>query len=135
LKFSIDTYNETGEAVNVAMGSVLKLWHRQREMVDISDGECVVSSGDYQRYYEVDGVRYCHIIDPETLYPAGDFASVSVITDDSGLADSYSTALYTMSVEEGMDFVRERDNVEAMWIMHDGEKLYSGGFLGKYVKK
>ncbi len=105
------------------------------EMVDISDGECVVSSGDYQRYYYVDGVRYCHIIDPKTLYPAGDFASVSVITDDSGLADSYSTALYTMSYEEGLSFVGKRDNVEAMWIMHDGTKRYSEGFIRKYVKK
>lgn len=105
------------------------------ELVDISDGECVVSSGDYQRYYEVDGVRYCHIIDPETLYPANGFAGVSVITDDSGLADSYSTALYTMSFEEGLAFVSERENVEAMWIMHDGEKKYSDGFKRKYVKK
>ena len=104
------------------------------ELVDISDGECVVSSGDYQRYYYVDGVRYCHIIDPDTLYPAGGFAGVSVITDDSGLADSYSTALYTMTYEEGLEFVEKRDNVEAMWIMHDGTKRYSEGFLGKYVK-
>ena len=105
------------------------------EMVDINDGECVVSSGDYQRYYYVDGVRYCHIIDPRTLYPADGFASVSVITDDSGLADSYSTALYTMTYEEGLEFVEKRDNVEAMWIMHDGTKKYSEGFIEKYVKK
>ncbi len=104
------------------------------EMVDINDGECVVSSGDYQRYYEVDGVRYCHIIDPKTLSPAYEFAGVSIITDDSGLADAYSTAVYTMSLEEGMEFVGKRDNVEAMWIMHDGTKYYSEGFIGKYVK-
>ena len=99
------------------------------EMVDINDGECVVSSGDYQRFYEVDGVRYCHIIDPDTLYPSDEFAAVSVITDDSGKADSYSTALYTMSLDEGMAFVKERDNVEAMWVMHDGEKIYSDNNL------
>ena len=104
------------------------------EMVDISDGECVVSSGDYQRYYEVDGVRYCHIIDPKTLFPSNEFAAVSVITDDSGLADSYSTALYTMSLEEGQEFVAERDNVEAMWVMHDGTKIYSENFKEKYVR-
>ena len=103
------------------------------EMVDINDGECEGSSGLYQRYYEVDGKRYCHIIDPVTLYPSDEFASVSVITDDSGLADSYSTALYTMTLEEGMKFVEDRDSVEAMWILHDGTKLYSDGFIGKYV--
>ena len=104
------------------------------EMVDINDGECVVSSGDYQRYYEVDGVRYCHIIDPETLFPANEFAAVSVITDDSGAADSYSTALYTMSFDEGKEFVEARDNVEAMWVMHDGTKIYSEHFKEKYVR-
>ena len=105
------------------------------EMVDISDGQCVVSSGDYQRYYEVDGVRYCHIIDPKTLFPANEFAAVSVITDDSGLADSYSTALYTMTIESGKEFVEKRDNVEAMWVLHDGTRIYSSGFEEKYVRK
>ena len=98
------------------------------EKVDITDGQCVVSSGDYQRFYVVDGKVYCHIINPDTLFPAETFAAVSVLTDDSGKADALSTALYNMSLEEGMEFVDSHDNLEAMWVYHDGKKVYSKHF-------
>ncbi|MCR5415611.1 MAG: FAD:protein FMN transferase [Pseudobutyrivibrio sp.] len=98
------------------------------ETVTIEDGQCVVSSGDYQRYYVVDGKTYCHIIDPDTLFPNETFAAVSIITDDSGKADAYSTALYNMTIEEGLDFVNSHDNLEAMWVYHDGTKAYSDHF-------
>ncbi len=98
------------------------------EKVDITDGQCVVSSGDYQRYYVVDGKVYCHIINPETLFPAETFAAVSVITTDSGKADALSTALYNMSLEEGLEFVNSDDTIEAMWVYHDGTKVYSDHF-------
>ena len=89
---------------------------------------CVVTSGDYQRYYEVDGVRYCHIIDPDTLMPADYFASVTILTKDSAVADAMSTAVYNMPLEEGLDFVNGEDDLEAMWIMKDGSKHYSDHF-------
>jgi thiamine biosynthesis lipoprotein len=102
--------------------------------VDIKDGQCVVSSGDYQRYYEVDGKRYCHIINPSTLFPSEEFAQVSIITDDSGRADAYSTAVYNMSLEDGLEFINSRDNVEAMWVYHDGSIVYSDGFEASIVE-
>lgn len=98
------------------------------EKVDITDGQCVVSSGDYQRFYVVDDKVYCHIINPDTLFPPETFAAVSVLTDDSGAADALSTALYNMTLEEGMDFVNSHDNIEAMWVYHDGKKVYSDHF-------
>lgn len=104
------------------------------EKLDITDGQCVVSSGDYQRYYVVDGKVYCHIINPETLYPADTFAAVSILTNDSGKADAYSTALYNMTLEEGLEFVNSQDDVEAMWVYHDGKKVYSDHFEGSIVK-
>lgn len=104
------------------------------EKLDITDGQCVVSSGDYQRYYVVDGKVYCHIINPDTLFPAETFAAVSVLTDDSGKADAYSTALYNMTLEEGMDFVNSQSDVEAMWVYHDGTKVYSDHFEESIVK-
>ena len=88
----------------------------------------VVTSGNYQRYYEVDGKRYCHIINPQTLLPADTFSSVTVITPDSGIADALSTTLFNMSLEEGMQFVKEQDQVEAMWVSEDGKIAYSDGF-------
>lgn len=97
------------------------------EKVDLKD-ECVVTSGNYQRYYMVDGVRYCHIVDPDTLMPADYFSSVSIITDDSGMADALSTAVYNMPLEEGLAFVNGMDGVEAMWILEDGSIRYSDHF-------
>jgi thiamine biosynthesis lipoprotein len=95
--------------------------------VEISDMS-MVTSGDYQRYYIVDGVEYCHIIDPDTLMPADDFASVSIIAHDSGVADALSTSVFNMSLEEGMDFVNGLKDVEAVWVLHDGTLQYSHGF-------
>ena len=98
------------------------------EKLDLEDGQCVVSSGDYQRYYVVDDKVYCHIINPDTLFPADTFAAVSILTKDSGEADALSTALYNMSLEGGMAFVNGRDDIEAMWVFHDGKKVYSDHF-------
>lgn len=98
------------------------------ETVSISDGVCVVSSGDYQRYYEVEGTRYCHIIDPDTYFPATEFKQVSIVSDDSGKADAFSTALFNMTLEEGQEFISNHPGVEAMWVMQDGSIVYSKGF-------
>ena len=98
------------------------------ETVEIGDGGCVVSSGDYQRYYEVDGTRYCHIINPDTLFPATEFAQVSILADDSGMADAFSTALFNMTLEDGLQFIKSHDGVEAMWVLKDGTFVYSEDF-------
>ncbi len=95
--------------------------------VEIKDA-CIVTSGDYQRYYTVDNVKYCHIIDPDTLMPANYFSSVSIITKDSGLADALSTSVYNMPFEEGLEFINNFDGVEAMWIFEDGSIKYSDNF-------
>lgn len=92
----------------------------------VSDG-CVVTSGDYQRSYTVDGKRYHHIIDPETLYPASIWRSVTVVCDDSGLADALSTALFLLSRKEGQLLLDQCD-AEAMWVDADGNQYYSPGF-------
>lgn len=99
--------------------------------VDLKD-ECVVTSGDYQRYYTVDGIRYCHIIDPDTLMPANYFAAVSIVTKDSGMADALSTSVYNMPFDEGLAFVNSLEDVEAMWVLHDGSVRYSENFE-KYI--
>lgn len=97
------------------------------EMVQIADVS-VVTSGDYQRYYMVDGERYCHIIDGDTLMPANYFTSVSVVLKDSGVADALSTSVFNMPFEEGLAFVNGLEGVEAIWVLHDGSLKYSDGF-------
>ena len=80
----------------------------------------VVTSGDYERYFFAGDKKYHHIIDPDTLMPAEYFASVSIITQNSGLADALSTALFCMSYEEGLALVQSIGNVEVIWIYKDG---------------
>ena len=87
----------------------------------------VVTSGDYQRYYMVDGKIYHHIIDPATLYPSTHWRSVTIVCDDSGLADALSTALFLLPLEEGKALL-ERCGAEAMWVDAAGEKYYTPGF-------
>ena len=96
-------------------------------------GESVVTSGSYQRYYFVDGKNYHHIIDPETLMPAEGYLSVSVICKSSAEGDALSTALFCMSLEEGLALIDSIEGAEAMWILSDGEKHYSKGF-DTYIK-
>lgn len=92
------------------------------------DRQSVVSSGDYQRYYTVDGVRYHHIIDPDTLRPGVLWRAVTVVCPDSGLADGLSTALFLLSQEEGAALAK-RCGAQAMWVAPDGGLLYTDGFL------
>ena len=97
------------------------------------ESEAVVTSGSYQRYYYVDGKAYHHIIDPETLFPGENYRSVSVVCDSSATGDALSTALFCMTYEEGSALVNSLENVEAMWVLPNGEVKYSNGFE-KYTK-
>ena len=92
-------------------------------------GEAVVTSGDYQRYYEVGGVRYHHIIDPNTLYPAALWRSVTVIAENSADADALSTALFLMPLDEGKALA-EKFSAEALWVSPDGTVTRTEGFSG-----
>ncbi len=95
-------------------------------IAEISDAS-LVTSGSYQRYYTVDGKRYHHIIDPETCMPADHFVSVTVMSDDSGLADAMSTALFISDIESGKKLCEEL-GLEAFWIYSDGTTEMTDGF-------
>ena len=87
----------------------------------------LVTSGDYQRAYAVDGKLYHHIIDPDTLYPSEYWRSVTIVCDDSGLADALSTALFLLPQEEGQKLL-DSCGAMAMWVDPEGTILYSPGF-------
>lgn len=90
-------------------------------------GGSVVTSGDYQRCFTVDGKSYHHIIDPQTQMPCEYWRSVSVICADSGLADALSTALFLLPLDAGKALLREV-GAEAMWVDAAGAISYSDGF-------
>ena len=87
-----------------------------------------VTSGSYERFYTVDGVRYHHIIDPNTLMPNNTFTSVSILAEDSALADVLSTALFNMTYDEGKRLIDGIKDTEALWVTANGELLYSNNF-------
>lgn len=94
----------------------------------------LVTSGDYERYYTVDGVQYHHIIDPETLMPSVYFAAVTIICKDSGTADALSTSVFNMPYEEGLKLIESLPNTEALWVFKNGDMKYSTSFE-EYIRK
>ena len=94
---------------------------------------CVSTSGDYERYVEVDGVRYHHILDPKTGTPAvSDVRGVTVLLKDGLLSDGLSTACFILGPEKGMALAAEY-GAEALFILSDGEVVLSEGMEQYYT--
>lgn len=93
--------------------------------VNIS-GKALSTSGSYHRGFDYGGVRYHHIIDPLTLTPKNTYLSVSIICDDAHTADALSTALFSMTKDEGMALINGL-GAEAVWIMPDGSITATDG--------
>ena len=89
-------------------------------ILTLDGGYCVSTSGDYERYVEVDGVRYHHILDPRTGSPArSDVAGVTIITKDGFLSDALSTACFVLGQEQGKKLLEKYD-AEGLFIDHEG---------------
>lgn len=104
------------------------------EVFSLETSTSVVTSGDYQRTYTgTDNITYSHLINPNTLFPETHFRSVSVITENSTLADILSTSLFMMNYEEGQKFVEDYNNkypenkIDVVWIVDDNPDWYQKG--------
>jgi len=104
--------------------------------IKMSSGDNATTSGDYQRYYEVDGRIYHHLIDPNTLFPTDHHRSVTLVSADGSIGDILVTAIFLMSLEDGMDYVNDRDGLEAIWFVSSDERpLMSDNFESLYLRQ
>ena len=96
--------------------------------------QSVVTSGDYERYFEKDGVIYHHILGPATGYPVqNDLDQVTIISDRSVDGDALSTTCFAMGLEDGLELIRSLDGVEAIFVTKDGEIHTSSDEIGLQV--
>jgi len=89
-------------------------------LLDVGD-RAVVTSGDYESFVMIDGVRYAHILDPRTGYPVRGVESVTVICPDAELADALATGLFVLGPRAGIELVDRLHGVEALIVDADGE--------------
>ncbi len=91
------------------------------------EGEAgIASSGDYERFFEQDGARYHHILDPKTGYPARGVMSVSVIASDPAVADGLDTPLFVMGERGALDYARRHPGIDVILVNAAGKVLTSG---------
>ena len=90
------------------------------QAVELADGDSLVISGDYQRYFEYEGVRYAHLIDLTTGYPARYVSSVAVLAhaETGGLADALSTGLFCLPEQTGRTLA-DRNGWAVLWMHTD----------------
>lgn len=96
--------------------------------------EAVITSGSYQRYFEKDGKKYHHILDPATGKPVDNgLLSVTVISPDGTMADGLSTALFVMGEEKGIRYYKQhKQEMDVVWLKTDGTILVTEGLTGKF---
>ncbi|MCK9471027.1 MAG: FAD:protein FMN transferase [Bacilli bacterium] len=86
--------------------------------------QTIVTSGSYEKYIkDEDGNEYHHILDPRTGYPfTNNVVSLTVITDESIKGDAYSTALFSVGIEKGMEIVKSKEGLETVWVIRNNDK-------------
>jgi thiamine biosynthesis lipoprotein len=89
--------------------------------------EAISTSGDYERYFDEDGVRYHHIITPSTGQPAGGVHSATVIGPDAVITDALSTSVFVMGVDKGLTLIGTLPDYESIVIDAEGRVFFSDG--------
>lgn len=96
----------------------------------------IVTSGIYERNLEVDGQIYHHLMDPQTGYPfTNEIAGVSIISDQSVDGDALSTLVFGLGIEQGLDYINSRDDIEAVFVSKDKEIYLSEGLKTNFELK
>ena len=98
------------------------------DLAYVANGSSLVCSGGYQRFFVLDGKRYHHLIDPETLYPKNTYLGVTILCDDSGIADVLSTSIFMLDEQEALDFIDTIPDAECIIVLNDGTVKNTKGF-------
>ncbi len=107
---------------------------RDRAMASLKlSNTCIVTSGDYERFFEKNGKRYHHIIDPRTGYPSEGCLSATVVAPEAEFADALATAMCVLGPERGLEIIENLDRVEAILVGMDGIVIPSSG-LTQFTK-
>ncbi len=93
---------------------------------------CAVTSGDYERYYEVDGVRYHHIVDPRTGYPSrADIRGVTLIGESALALDAISTAVFVLGAQQGLPLIQDA-GAEAVFVTRSLDVFCTDGLRDQF---
>lgn len=109
-------------------------WHSDKMLgaLTLLGWDTMETSGDYQRYIEVAGVRYAHILDPKTGSQPRMLKAVTIVGNNSLDCDILSTALFVLGVERGEKLLQQFPGVEAVFSTIDGRTIVTAGLLGKF---
>lgn len=124
--------NAGGDVAVIGKGWKVGVQHPRdiKEIIKILelDNITVATSGDYEQYFEAEGKRYHHILNPKTGYPSSGIQSVSIINKSNTFADALATAVFVLGLEDGMSLIESLDDTEAMIIDENGKINYSSKF-------
>ncbi len=96
----------------------------------------IVTSGDYERFFEYKGKRYHHILDAKTGYPSeNELTGVSIISQRSIDGDALSTTLFVLGLDRGMELVNSLENVEAIFVLKDKSVYLTDNLKDKFILK
>jgi len=127
--FMIDAGGDLAICSSKLTQGKIRVWIRHPRKPEILfgyfylDKGFVATSGDYEQYFEDDGHCFHHIINPKTGFPDSDLISVTVIAKTAELADAYSTGIFVMGRENGIRFVKNHPELEAVLLSKRKEKI------------
>jgi len=124
--------NAGGEIITIGDDWVIGIQHprNQNQIIEKLNPRkmSVATSGDYEKYFELNGKRYHHIFNPQTGYPADSLISVTVLNKSCTIADALATAVFVFGQVKGLELIEALPETEVMIIDKQMSKVYSSGF-------
>jgi len=124
--------NAGGEIKTIGDDWVIGIQHPENQNLiieKVNPGEMsIATSGEYEKYFELNGKRYHHILNPKTGYPADSLISVTVLNKSCTIADALATAVFVLGQSKGLRLIERLPETEVMIIDNQMNKIYSSGF-------